>query len=73
MYMPWDPWESEMPNALSYIPYYIVFKYFCDIDHLFQISGGACGLVLTANAIMFLTILGFFIAFDGDDVQYSVW
>ena len=40
---------------------------------LFQISGGACGLVLTANAIMFLTILGFFIAFDGDDVQYSVW
>merc|ERR1711860_227620 len=28
------------------------------------ISGGACGLVLTANAIMFLTILGFFIAFD---------
>ena len=49
------------------------FKYFCDIDHLFQISGGACGLVLTANAIMFLTILGFFIAFDGDDVQYSVW
>ena len=40
---------------------------------LLQISGGACGLVLTANAIMFLTILGFFIAFDGDDVQYSVW
>ena len=36
-------------------------------------GGGACGLVLTANAIMFLTILGFFIAFDGDDVQYSVW
>ena len=34
------------------------------------ISGGACGLVLTANAIMFLTILGFFIAFDGDD---AVW
>merc|ERR1712142_152213 len=37
------------------------------------ISGGACGLVLTANSIMFLTILGFFIAFDTDDVQYSVW
>merc|ERR1711953_1437440 len=29
------------------------------------ITGGACGFVLTANAIMFLTILGFFIAFDG--------
>merc|ERR1711988_2065912 len=25
------------------------------------ITGGACGFVLTANAIMFLTILGFFI------------
>merc|ERR1719341_1417116 len=37
------------------------------------ITGGACGFVLTANAIMFLTILGFFITFDGDDVQYSVW
>merc|ERR1711988_1929878 len=29
------------------------------------ITGGACGFVLTANAIMFLTILGFFITFDG--------
>merc|ERR1719400_2811714 len=28
------------------------------------ITGGACGFVLTANAIMFLTILGFFITFD---------
>merc|ERR1712183_933761 len=37
------------------------------------ITGGACGFVLPANAIMFLTILGFFITFDGDDVQYSVW
>merc|ERR1712026_257431 len=37
------------------------------------IEGGACGLVVTANAIMFLTILGFFIAFDSDDVEYSVW
>ena len=38
-----------------------------------QISGGACGLVLTANAVMFLTILGFFLAFDNDDHRYSVW
>eukprot|EP00088_Acartia_fossae_P029200 TRINITY_DN30024_c0_g1_i1.p1 TRINITY_DN30024_c0_g1~~TRINITY_DN30024_c0_g1_i1.p1 ORF type:complete len:143 (+),score=3.45 TRINITY_DN30024_c0_g1_i1:38-466(+) len=37
------------------------------------ISGGACGLVLTANTVMFLTIFGFFLAFDNDDVQYSVW
>jgi len=38
-----------------------------------KIEGGACGLVITANAVMFLTILGFFIAFDSDDVAYSVW
>merc|ERR1712126_740308 len=37
------------------------------------IEGGACGLVLTANSVMFLTILGFFIAFDSEDVEYSVW
>jgi len=38
-----------------------------------MIDGGACGLVLTANSVMFLTILGFFIAFDSEDVEYSVW
>jgi len=37
------------------------------------IEGGACGLVITANSVMFLTILGFFIAFDSEDVEYSVW
>merc|ERR1711990_786942 len=37
------------------------------------IDGGACGLVLTANSVTFLTILGFFIAFDSEDVEYSVW
>ena len=40
---------------------------------LLPIDGGACGLVVTANAVMFLTILGFFIAFDSDDNEYSVW
>jgi len=37
------------------------------------IKGGACGLVITANAMMFLTIAGFFYAFDSDDMEYSVW
>ena len=37
------------------------------------IDGGACGLVIAANSVMFLTILGFFIAFDSEDVEYSVW
>jgi len=36
------------------------------------ISGGACGLTLTANLVMFLTIFGFFVAFGDDDVAYSV-
>jgi hypothetical protein len=36
------------------------------------ISGGACGLTLTANFVMFLTIFGFFMAFGDDEVGYSV-
>ena len=38
------------------------------------IDGGACGLVVAANSVMFLTILGFFLTFDSaEDVEYSVW
>ena len=42
-------------------------------DSTTVIDGGACGLVLAANSVMFLTILGFFLAFDSEDVEYSVW
>ncbi|KAM9322583.1 leptin receptor gene-related protein [Pholidichthys leucotaenia] len=28
---------------------------------------GACGLVMTGNAVIFLTIFGFFVVFGGDD------
>ena len=31
----------------------------------------ACGLVLAANSIIFLTIFAFFVAFDSDDIEYS--
>merc|ERR1712071_553407 len=37
------------------------------------IQWGAAGLVITANIIVFLTILGFFLAFDNDNVDYSMW
>merc|ERR1719348_1389625 len=33
------------------------------------IEGGACGLVITANSVMFLTIGGFFFGFESDDVE----
>lgn len=40
----------------------------------FQIDWGSCGLVMTGNIVMFLTILGFFLAFDNEDgFEYSTW
>ena len=37
------------------------------------IDDGACGLVIAANSVMFLTILGFFVAFSSEDYEYSPW
>ncbi|CAG2164596.1 unnamed protein product [Oppiella nova] len=37
------------------------------------IQTGACVLVLLGNTVVFLTILGFFIAFDNDDDGYNMW
>jgi len=37
------------------------------------IEWGACGLVTAGNIVVFLTILGFFLAFDNDDIDYSMW
>jgi len=35
---------------------------------------GACGLVMAGNIVMFLTIYGFFMAFDNEDgFGYSTW
>lgn len=37
------------------------------------IEAGAAALVMTGNVVMFLTIFGFFVAFDGEDFEYSTW
>lgn len=44
--------------------------------HVFplQIAWGACGLVMTGNVIIFLTIFGFFVVFGGgDDFSWEQW
>ena len=39
-----------------------------------QITWGACGLVMTGNAVIFLTIFGFFVVFGGgDDFSWEQW
>ncbi|KAK3874649.1 hypothetical protein Pmani_031840 [Petrolisthes manimaculis] len=37
------------------------------------IQVGPCCLVLAGNVVTFLTIWGFFIIADSDDVEYSMW
>ncbi|KAK6302350.1 leptin receptor gene-related protein [Coregonus clupeaformis] len=38
------------------------------------IQWGACGLVMAGNAVIFLTILGFFLVFGGgDDFSWEQW
>ncbi|XP_047478628.1 leptin receptor gene-related protein-like isoform X1 [Penaeus chinensis] len=37
------------------------------------IHWGACALVLSGNIVTFLTIWGFFVMADSDDVEYSMW
>lgn len=39
----------------------------------FQIGFPAMWYVLGGNIIVFLTIVGFFITFGNDDVDYSMW
>ncbi|KAL0966809.1 hypothetical protein UPYG_G00300410 [Umbra pygmaea] len=38
------------------------------------IQWGACGLVMASNAVIFLTVLGFFLVFGrGDDFSWEQW
>ncbi|KAJ7417831.1 DnaJ heat shock protein family (Hsp40) member C6 [Willisornis vidua] len=44
------------------------------VVHPDKIKWGACGLVLAGNAVIFLTILGFFLVFGrGDDFSWEQW
>ncbi|XP_029473982.1 leptin receptor gene-related protein [Rhinatrema bivittatum] len=44
------------------------------LAHVSVIKWGACGLVLAGNAVIFLTILGFFLVFGrGDDFSWEQW
>lgn len=54
----------------------IVLKKIDSGVHIFplQIEWGACGLVMTGNVIIFLTIFGFFVVFGGgDDFSWEQW
>lgn len=43
------------------------------VSHL-QIEWGACGLALTGNTILFITIFGFFVVFGrGDEFSWEQW
>jgi len=43
------------------------------LSNLQKIQLGACVLTILGNIVTFLTILGFFIAFDSDDDGYMNW
>ena len=53
---------------------YLFIETFKRITSFFQIAPGACALVMAGNIVMFLTIYGFFLAFDNEDgFEYSTW
>ncbi|XP_015175539.1 PREDICTED: leptin receptor gene-related protein [Polistes dominula] len=37
------------------------------------IQPGACYLTLAGNVIVYLTLVGFFVTFEQDDVDYNMW
>ncbi|KAI4500180.1 hypothetical protein M0802_004597 [Mischocyttarus mexicanus] len=39
----------------------------------FVIQPGACYLTLAGNVIVYLTLVGFFVTFEQDDVDYNMW
>ncbi|KAJ8664269.1 hypothetical protein QAD02_005931 [Eretmocerus hayati] len=43
------------------------------LERTSMIHPAACYLTLAGNIVVYLTIIGFFIAFDQDDSDYSMW
>lgn len=43
------------------------------LAHAQVIQWGACYLTLAGNVVVYLTLLGFFMTFDQDDSDYSMW
>ncbi|XP_013398564.1 leptin receptor gene-related protein [Lingula anatina] len=43
------------------------------LAHTSIIQWAACGLVMSGNAVVFLTILGYFWVFGNDDFDYGNW
>ncbi|XP_014671350.1 PREDICTED: leptin receptor gene-related protein-like isoform X2 [Priapulus caudatus] len=37
------------------------------------IKWGACGLISAGNVVVFVTILSYFIVFNNEDIDYSMW
>lgn len=56
-------------TVVEYFFFYRIYNlFFC-----FQIQMGACYLTLAGNVVVFLTLLGFFLTFDQEDADYSMW
>ncbi|XP_041849081.1 leptin receptor gene-related protein [Melanotaenia boesemani] len=73
--------ETQSSNACRELAYFLTtgivvsaFGLPVVLARVGLIEWGACGLVMTGNAVIFLTILGFFVVFgDGDDFSWEQW
>lgn len=48
-------------------------KAFIRESSYFQIQWGACYLTIAGNIVVYLTLVGFFLTFEQDYVDYNAW